>query len=73
MKISAMLFDKETKPMQIVQHPQFSRASWLLRSETYRVTDKDGKVRAYRHDTPLDSILRGSRSETANKLHALGM
>ena len=59
MKISAMLLDKETKPMQIVQHPDFSRASWMARAE--------------KEDTPLDSMLRGTRSETARALHQLGM
>lgn len=73
MKISDMLANSNTKPMQIVGHKDFSRAAWLLRSETYTIKDRDERVRAYRHDTPLDSILRGTAQRTAAKLATMGL
>ena len=73
MKISEMLQDNSIKPMQIVAHKDFSRASWLLHAATYKVEDRDGRTITHRHDTPLDAILRDSRSRTSNKLAQLGL
>lgn len=73
MKISEMLCNSNTKPMQIVGHKDFSRAAWLLRSETYTIKDRDDRPRVYRHDTPLDSILRGTTQRAAAKLAAMGL
>ena len=73
MKISEMLRDRNTKPMQIVAHKDFSRASWLLHAATYKVEDMDGRETTYRHDTPLDAILRDSCHRTAQKLAGLGL
>ena len=73
MKISEMLLSPKTEPIQIVLHPDFSRAAWRCRSETYKVEDRDGNVRTFRHDTPLDSILRGTQNRTAEVLRSIGL
>lgn len=54
-----MLLDRNTKPMQIVAHKDFSRASWL--------------ARAGGADTPLDSMLRNSRDLTVLVLSRIGL
>lgn len=59
MKISEMLKDKATKPMQVINHPDFHRAAWV--------------AKAAGADTPLDSFLRDSRGRTADKLAERGL
>jgi hypothetical protein len=58
MKISTMLYNHKN-PMALVNHPDFSRASWLAKSNGV--------------PTPIDAVLNNQHEITAKKLNELGL